>query len=92
MRKSELIATVANLTGKEKKVVGEVLNTIVDVIRQSVKQGDKIRIAGLGTFSIADKPARRLKNPITKEDIFVPAGKRVKFSPSADFKAYINET
>jgi len=90
MRKNELISTIASLTGREKKVVREVLNTFVDVVRQFVRQGEKVRIAGLGTFAAVDRPARRYKNPITGGDVMVPPGKRVKFSPSADFKSYVN--
>lgn len=79
----EKVAEDFNLT---KKLGKEVVEAVVEGIVLSIKSGEKLRITGLGTFSIKDKPARTARNPKTGEAVQVPAKRVLKFTPTKELK------
>lgn len=53
---------------------------------------DAVKIAGFGTFSVADRPERQGVNPSdATQKITIPASKAVKFKPSKTLKDLVNE-
>jgi DNA-binding protein HU-beta len=38
-----------------------------------LKAGDKVALVGFGTFETRERPARKGRNPRTKEEITIPA-------------------
>ena len=60
MNKTELIAAVA---------------AMVDVITESLVQGEKVQLVGFGSFEVKSRSARMGRNPHTKEQIEIPASK-----------------
>ncbi|NJC87411.1 MAG: HU family DNA-binding protein [Desulfuromonas sp.] len=79
----EKVATDFNLT---KKLGKAVVDSVVDGLIMTIKSGDKLRINGLGTFSIKARPARTARHPRTGEKISVPAKRVLKFTPVKDLK------
>ena len=53
--------------------------------------GDGVRIVGLGTFSIVERPERECRNPKTGEKFIAPASKSIKFKASKKLKDALNE-
>ncbi len=90
MNKGEFIKAVAekaNCTQKDAGIVFEaVLDTVVDVL----KKGDKIQIAGFGSYELVNKAATTKINPLTKKKVKVAACKQPKFKFGAAFKALFN--
>ena len=93
MTQRELVKDVASkVNASESKnsvteaAVNEVLNTTVSVITETVAKGDKIQIAGLGTFEVAERAAREGRNPATGETMNIPAKKVPKFKAAKAFK------
>lgn len=90
MTKAELIAKVAEETGFTKKDTERVLNGALEAIRESVTEGDKVIIAGFGSFEMKERAARVGHNPQTGEKIQIAASKTVGFKVAKQFKDAIN--
>lgn len=75
MNKSELIAEVATKAEITKKDADAAVTAVIDVITESLKQGEKVQLVGFGTFEVRDRAAREGKNPATGETISIPATK-----------------
>lgn len=87
MNKKELIEKLF----KEAKTcsraeAGRCLDALVKIIKNALKLGEKVAIAGFGTFSISKRAARVGINPQTKTRIQIPATKVPKFKAGQGFK------
>ncbi|MCD6257579.1 HU family DNA-binding protein [Candidatus Aerophobetes bacterium] len=79
MNKAELIEEVSNRTGVTKKNVGNVINAVIKVVSDALKNGNRVTLVDFGSFQVIEKKARRGVNPQTKESIQIPAKKVPKF-------------
>ncbi len=82
--KTELIRRVAQRTGKSVKETSDLVNETLDAIRDSLKNGEEVRLVGFGSFSVRTTAARTGVNPQTRAKIQVPAKQRVRFSPGKE--------
>jgi len=73
MNKGELIERLARKTGLSKKDSKAALDSVFDVITESLTRNEEVRITGFGTF--APRPRRRSNrvNPRTRQRITVPS-------------------
>lgn len=86
MTMEELTGAVANAAGLTKITANKAIAALFDSIQNSLRQGDKITIAGFGTFEVADRAARQGRNPQTGEAIAIAATRMVKFKPGKGLK------
>ena len=82
MNKTDLIAKIAEGAGLNKVDAKKALEAITG----AVKAGDKVALIGFGTFSVAERAARKGINVLTKKTINIPAKKVVKLKAGADLK------
>lgn len=73
MNKKDLINVVAEKTGMTKKDSGLAVESVFDVIKETLSKGEKVQIIGFGTFEVRDRAARKGRNPQTGEEIDIPA-------------------
>ena len=90
MNKTQLIETAAAASGVTKRETSFALDAILDAIAAAVTSGDKVTIAGFGTFEKVDRPARTARNPRTGDTVDVPATSVPKFKAAAAFKTVVN--
>jgi DNA-binding protein HU-beta len=90
MTKAEIVAKVAEQVKVTKKVADEAFQTIIGCIEGALKKGEKTTIVGFGTFSVADRKARKGRNPQTGKEIKIAAKKVPKFSAGLVLKAVVN--
>ncbi len=90
MTKKELIDNIAKETELHKKDVMEMLNGILRVIPKTLKDGDKVSLVGFGTFSVAERKARKGRNPKTGQIMTIPAHKTIKFRVGKELKNQIS--
>lgn len=81
----EEIAKNFNIT---KKLAKDVVDAVVASMRASLLDGE-LRITGLGTLKVKEKPARNGRNPKTGEKLVIAAHKAVKFNISKNLKEAI---
>lgn len=80
--KSDLIAAVADTTGRARKDVEEVLTAALSVIREEADSGKTVALHGFGRFLAKERPARAGRNPATGEAIQIAASRTLSFKPS----------
>jgi integration host factor subunit alpha len=68
----------------------QVIETLFEIIRQTLEQGEEILISGFGKFSVNEKHQRRGRNPQSGEPILLPPRKVVTFKCSAKLREKIN--
>lgn len=86
MNKTELVAAVAEKTGLTKKDAERVVSAAFETITASIVKGDKVQIAGFGSFEAKARGARVGRNPRTKETIEIPATRLPAFKASKTLK------
>lgn len=84
MNKTEFINAVAEQSGLSKVDSKKAVEAFIQTISNEMKEGGKVALLGFGSFSTAEKAARKGVNPKTKEVIDIPARKVVKFKAGAE--------
>ncbi|ABQ26799.1 integration host factor subunit alpha [Geotalea uraniireducens] len=90
MTKADIVERIYEKVGFSKKESAELVETVFDLIKNTLEDGDKIKIAGFGNFVVKEKADRRGRNPQTGEEITISARKILTFKPSQVLKAAIN--
>ena len=90
MNKGELIRKVAENTGYTQKDTGVLIDAYWDAITEALKQGDKVQLAGHGTYELKVRKAGERINPQTKEKVQVPACKVPTFKFGKAYKNLFN--
>ncbi len=91
MNKTDLVAVVAAKTGSTKKAAEAAVNAVVAAVAEAVAAGEKVQLAGLGTFGVKTRAARTGRNPKTQKAIKIPAKKSVTFAVSKTLKDAVNK-
>lgn len=86
MNRRDLVAAVANHTGRERKDVDEVLKGFTDVVTAVVSKGEPVAISGFAKFVKVDRPARMGRNPQTGEPVRIKASKKARITALKAFK------
>ena len=91
MKKTELIAAIAEQSGLSKKDAEKALSATLDTIVNAVAAGDKIQLTGFGTFEQRQRNARTGVDPRTGNSIDIPASKVPAFKAGKAFKDIVNQ-
>ncbi len=88
MNKAQLVEAIAAQTAT-KKQAQEIVDTIWESIKNSLKKREDVAISGFGTFRVKQTKARQGRNPKTGETIQIPAKKKIAFRASKDLKSIL---
>ena len=86
MTKAEFVEKLAAKSGLTKKDAASVVDAFVDVVTESLKNGEEIQFTGFGKFYVQQREAREGINPQTRAKITIPGGAVPKFSPGTALK------
>lgn len=89
MTKKELVKNVSEKTGFTQKDVLAVVENVFETIANVVVNED-IAITGFGKFATTERAARTMRNPLSGEQVQVPAKKVLRFKPAKSLKDSIN--
>jgi DNA-binding protein HU-beta len=78
MNKGDLVNEVSKIV-KTKKDAQAVVGCVLSSISKALEDGDSVSLVGFGTFKVAERKARKGRNPQTGEEIDIPASKVPKF-------------
>ena len=90
MVKVDIVDKICDKVGFSNKEVAKIVETVFDIIKETLQREDKILVSGFGNFVIRNKRARRGRNPKTGGDIEITPRRILTFKPSAALKASIN--
>ena len=91
MTKAEMVKSLAEKTGMTKADSERAFNGVFELLKEELAQGNRVAVAGFGTFRISNRAARAGKNPRTGEAIKIPASKSVAFKAGSELKAKVNK-
>ena len=86
MNKQDLIAKIAKDTEMSKASAAAAVESLIDGITRSLKQGDAITFVGFGTFKTSQRKARTARNPQTGAPIKIPKRRVVRFTAGKSLK------
>lgn len=78
MNKGDLVNEVSKVV-KTKKDAQAAVDCVLSSITTALKNGDSVSLVGFGTFKVAERKARKGRNPRTGKEINIAAGKVPKF-------------
>ncbi|HAD03129.1 MAG: integration host factor subunit alpha [Desulfuromonadales bacterium GWD2_61_12] len=90
MTKADLVENVYLKTGFSKKESADIVEMVFDLMKSTLENGEKIKIAGFGNFVVKDKATRRGRNPQTGDEIKITSRRILTFKPSQVLKGAIN--
>ncbi|MBQ3078385.1 MAG: HU family DNA-binding protein [Clostridia bacterium] len=86
MNKAALISGMADKAHLTKKQSEDALNAFLEVVKEQLKNGEKVQIVGFGTFEMRIREEHSARNPSTGEMITVKATQSPVFKPGKTFK------
>ena len=82
----QMAAELAESHDLSKKQAEAVLGDLMTLATKHLKNGDKIRLTGLGILQVQNRPARMGRNPGTGAAIEIKASKKIAFRAAKELK------
>lgn len=89
MNKKELVEQVAEQSNLTRSKAEQAVNAFIQNTQETLAMGDIVQLIGFGTFSVADRAARKGRNPQTGQEIHIPACKLPQFKPGNKFREIV---
>jgi DNA-binding protein HU-beta len=83
--RADLVTCIVEATGWPRATSDRALRTMLAAVRAALKRGESISLVGFGTFSIARRRPRTIRNPRTGHPATV-GGRVPRFKPSKELK------
>ncbi len=91
MTKADLVNYIFERVGLPKTEIQKIVETVFDTIKESLVQGENVKITGFGLFNVRMKGKRIGRNPKTMETVEITPRKVVTFKPSEQLKEIIQK-
>jgi integration host factor subunit alpha len=88
--KQDLASTLKEQYNLDRTEANKFVNDFFDSIKNCLINGDAVKIAGFGNFTLRDKKERIGRNPKTKEECIISARRVVSFYASNMLKEKLN--
>ena len=89
MNKKELVEQVADQANLTRSKAEQAVNAFIHQTQDTLATGGVVQLIGFGTFSVADRAARKGRNPQTGQEIHIPACKLPQFKPGNKFREVV---
>jgi integration host factor subunit alpha len=90
MTKADMVELVYERIGVSKREAASVVESIFDIIKESLERGENVKISGFGSFNLREKKPRRGRNPQTGEEITISARRVLSFKSSNVLRDQLN--
>jgi len=84
--KAEFVELIAAQFELPKSRSALMLDFVIETIKAQIRKTGTATVAGLGSFKISKRAARKGRNPSTGEPLKIKASKSVRFKPTPTFK------
>jgi integration host factor subunit alpha len=92
MTKADLVDLIFGKVGLSKIESQNLIELIFDTVKQTLVEGESVKVSGFGTFNVKRKNARRGRNPKTGEELQITPRRVITFRASNHFKDLIEKT
>jgi len=92
MTKADLVDLIFGKVGLSKIESQNIIELIFDTVKQTVVEGESVKVSGFGTFNVKKKNARRGRNPKTGQELQITPRRVITFRASNHFKNLIEKT
>jgi DNA-binding protein HU-beta len=86
MTKAEFIDQVADRAGLSRKEASDAVDAVLKTIEDTLRRGGEVTFSGFGKFSVADRGARKGRNPQTGERMQIAATRVPRFQAGSGLK------
>jgi DNA-binding protein HU-beta len=90
VNKNDLVQKLAARTTLSKMDAQKVVDDVFNVITDSLKAGDEVRVSGFGVFVVSARAGSKGRNPKTGEEITIKASKAARFRAGKPLKDALN--
>ena len=90
MTRAELIVSVAEKTGLDRKSAEKAVAATFETIKNELIEGKKVQVLGFGTFENRTRAPRKGRNPRTGEEIEIKASNLPSFKAGKTLKEAVN--
>ncbi len=90
LTKSNIVDSVYERTELTKKEAAEYVNEVLEVMKETLEEGEEIKVSGFGKFEVRHKEERMGRNPQTGDEILIPERKVLRFKVSQVLKDELN--
>ncbi len=91
MTKADIIQIVHNQLGFSKRDSARIVESVFDIMKDTLARGEKIKISGFGNFVVNEKRPRKGRNPQTGETIEISRRRVLTFKPSQVLRNSLNK-
>ena len=86
LSKQDVISSVADATGLNKKEAGDAVDAVVNTIKNALAEGNSVGLIGFGSFEVKTRAARTGRNPQTGAELDIPEKKVPSFKAGKELK------
>jgi integration host factor subunit alpha len=86
-----MIETMAETNGFSKKRSTEIVETLIEIIKNALSNDEDVLISGFGKFCVKSKKERKGRNPATGDTMMLEPRKVVTFKCSGKLREKINK-
>jgi integration host factor subunit alpha len=90
MTKGDIVERIYEKIGFSKKEANDVVESIFEIIKVRLENGEKVKISGFGNFVVNQKRPRRGRNPQTGDEITITGRRVLTFKGSQVLKKSMN--
>ena len=90
LTKAQIIDTTQNHLSLSRKRSSEIIETLLEIMKTTLANGENILISGFGKFCVKEKKERKGRNPATGDDMMLAPRKVVTFKCSGKLRNKID--
>ena len=81
LTKNDIVRTLAEKYELEIASTRRVVQGTLDMVLEALLKDDKVELRNFGVFEVIERKGRIARNPKSKQEVFIPERKVVKFKP-----------
>lgn len=89
--RKELATAVNEKLGLSQRSAAEIVDTVFTVMKNTMIDGESVKLVQFGTLAVRDKAPRRGRNPRTGEAMIITERQMVSFRPSKRLRERLNK-
>jgi DNA-binding protein HU-beta len=90
VNKNDVVNQLSDRTGLSKSDTQKAVDGIFDLITDSLKSGEEVRISGFGVFVVSNRAGGKGRNPQTGEEITIKPSRAARFRAGKPLKDALN--